>query len=120
MARQQTNSLQDATNIYSTSEQAVGVWVDGKTIYRKSFTGTTSLPGAHGITGLDSMLRIDAMVKDGSGAWRPVPWTFNAGSYASVDPWNAGVSINSTNMSWQLGTSIGSFTQNRVTLWYTR
>ena len=101
-------------------EQAVGTWVDGKTIYRKSWVGTSSLPTAHGITGLDIPLAIEAFVfNNASGStWRPIPWTFNAGAYDAT--WNGGVSISSTTFSWQLGTNLGVFNRNVVTLYYTK
>ncbi len=104
---------------FSTSEQATNQkWVNGDVIYQKSWEGTSSLPGAHGITNLKDVFRIDAMVMASNGQWRPVPWTFNAASYDST--WNGGVAVSSTNLIWQLGTNIGSFTKNRVTLWYSK
>ena len=46
---------------YSTAEQAIGKWIDGRTLYRKVYTGTTpSIPGVSElITGLPSSEIID-------------------------------------------------------------
>lgn len=114
-------SAKDALGSYSTSETATPFkWVDGRTVYKKSWSGTDTLPSAHGITSLEDVLKIEAMVKDGSGMWRPIPWGFNAGSYAGLDPWIGGVGINSTSLTWQLGSSISVFVKSRVTLYYTK
>lgn len=46
---------------YSTAEQAIGKWIDGRTLYRRVYTGTTpSTPGvSEVITGLPSSEIID-------------------------------------------------------------
>ena len=72
-----TNNIQDGAvtaskasfTTYSTEEQAVGTWIDGRTIYRKtiSYTATTTIGNAsgqtniqinHGISNLSMMLNI--------------------------------------------------------------
>ena len=40
--KMQNNELSSTLNSYSTTEQVVGTWIDGKPIYRKVYTFTTS------------------------------------------------------------------------------
>ena len=51
----------NGNNEYSIEEQAIGKWIDGRTLYRKVYTGTTPLiPGVSElITGLPSSEIID-------------------------------------------------------------
>ena len=43
--------------VYSTSEQAIGTWVDGKTIYRKTIIKDTHSVNAQLMTGIDTFIR---------------------------------------------------------------
>ena len=71
---------------YSTTERSVGTWVDGKTIYQKTFTGTmptftdtgsasmASNPGTLVFNlgfKLDMLVSIEAMHKSRTNNWRP-------------------------------------------------
>lgn len=51
---------------YSTTEQAIGTWIDGRTIYRKVYTGTWNASGAQSVT-----VETDASVADiiATGGW---------------------------------------------------
>ena len=46
-----------SSTIYSTSEQAIGIWVDGKTIYRKTITKSSHAVNEQLITGVDTFIR---------------------------------------------------------------
>lgn len=92
--------VEQLTDNYSTSEVAIGTWTDGRTIYRKCFTGypRTSYPRAHGITGLTTssmFLKLQMMVKDGGATqWRALPWL-----YSLTDAnWAGGVYIDASNI----------------------
>lgn len=66
------NSQAEVTNVYSTTEQVVGTWIDGKPIYRKVFSGTTPSSSTntdlHDITSLnlDSCVSLSGYVKSGT------------------------------------------------------
>ena len=49
-------------NVYSTEEQVIGQWIDGKTIYQKSFTGTLTATTAVG-TEVGTSISIGATVQ---------------------------------------------------------
>ena len=56
---------------YSTTEQVVGTWVDGKTLYEKTILGTTeqSVPETqvnHGINNLDTVVSIEGSIRCGT------------------------------------------------------
>jgi hypothetical protein len=72
---------------YSTTEQVVGTWIDGKTLYRKVITayfdsylpsGTTSIP--HNISGVSEIIGIDTMYQLG---WDPS--TYGDESYLAMN-----------------------------------
>lgn len=74
-----------ATFEYSTTEQAVGKWVDGKTIYRKVWTGTYSAT-AQSYTTLFSMSGVSAVVAvGGQVAGRDATVAFGAEHRTSAD-----------------------------------
>lgn len=54
----------DKMSNYSTDEQVIGTWIDGKPIYRKCYTGTASSTGG---TLLDNDLNINTIIIVGYG-----------------------------------------------------
>lgn len=53
-------------NDYSTSEKIIGKWIDGKTLYQKTFTGTllkSSAVGTELATRIDTNVSIDRVIK---------------------------------------------------------
>ena len=62
-------------NDYSTDEQIIGTWIDGKPLYQKTFevnslgSGTKTI--AHGISNIGTIVDIKAMGNDGN------YWAFN-------------------------------------------
>lgn len=79
-----TSSKIDWTTIkYSTNtEEPIGVWIDGKTIYRK-VVDFGSLPNAtgknvnSGITNMAFLVRMTALAYNGSGTYLSIPYTHN-------------------------------------------
>jgi len=63
MAEKQCNLLKNGGGMeqYSTSEQIVGIWVDGKTRYRQEYHGTVSSSGATQVS--ISVPSIDTLIK---------------------------------------------------------
>lgn len=64
-----------STDNYSTTEQAIGKWIDGKTIYRKVYDLTCTLDSnyyytytgdAATIMNIDSLIKYDAYIKYGT------------------------------------------------------
>ena len=67
---------------YSTSERVVGTWIDGKTIYRKvidcgNMPNATTKNVPHGVSNLDVVVDVKAMMKRTSGGsdQSPIPKT---------------------------------------------
>lgn len=74
---------------YSTTEQAIGTWIDGKTIYRKVYDLTCTLDNnyyytytgdANTIKNIDNLVRCDYFIYNGTVVY-PVP---NSKSYNSM------------------------------------
>lgn len=67
------------TGDYSTTEQDTGyTWVDGRHIYKKTINfgelpNNTAKSVAHGISGLDYVIKYDCMVDMGTGTWFSLP-----------------------------------------------
>lgn len=63
-------------NVYSTTEQAVGTWIDGKTIYRKvvqcGSIASASKDVAHGISNLGVVVEARGQLISGS-SYYPAP-----------------------------------------------
>ena len=75
---------------YSTSEQRIGTWIDGKPIYRKVITGTVSSATedvSSGISNLDLIIDVKCIFS-GTNAIRPNPFTY--GSNTSTSNWYSG------------------------------
>ena len=65
-------------NDYSTDEQIVGTWIDGKPLYQKTITGkcpnsTTPKQYAHNIANVDMIKVADAFMIWGDGVTTPIP-----------------------------------------------
>jgi microcystin-dependent protein len=56
------NIFMDAGSNYSTEEQVVGTWIDGKPIYQKTFTGSSYVSSNNDISFDISALSIDSVV----------------------------------------------------------
>lgn len=71
-AKWQNQTVSGGTHTYSTSEQAVGTWIDGSTIYERTFTGlSVALNGNNWfnlvqIADIDLILNVDAYSNDAS------------------------------------------------------
>ena len=62
---------EDFSNIYSTEEQVIGTWIDGKPIYRKTFISTTNEQNfniAHGVN-IDTVVAIDGYYRMWNTTW---------------------------------------------------
>ena len=75
-ANQSTDTTINIEDNYSTSEQAIGKWVDGRTIYRKVITGTTSSGNIedvqHGITNFGTIINVYGYIHASNGESQPI------------------------------------------------
>lgn len=83
-----------ASSTYSTSEQAVGTWIDGKTIYRKVVTVTSPSFSvadhtyAHGISNFDDLVDLRTLFNLGwdTTVWATADFLSQRGCSMRVDP----------------------------------
>ena len=103
---------------YSTDEQVVGVWVDGKPIYQKTVycaVGSDARTN-HDISNVGQIISVSALTIPASNVSRTIPFAYSADS-----TWNCGISILSDTIRIQAGTNYASAHQNAyVTIQYTK
>lgn len=109
--RDEKNVLIQARNIdlatlsgnYSFDEQDTGfTWVDGKTIYKKTFSFTTSSSAGqtktidHNITNFNSFIRAEGDIYNGgTGQFWAIPFYFDSSNWVSIRCSTASLFINS-------------------------
>lgn len=108
---------------YSTTEQKTPfTWVDGKPIYKKTFSfmtsgSNTNTPVSHGISNLGVLVNCSGMLFQSSTQRQPIPRVVadnNSG-------YNIGIGdINNTQFTLLVGTNVAKGVQAYVTLWYTK
>lgn len=113
----------DFTTYNTTSEIACGTWVDGSTIYKKTFSNTTGSNNgstktiAHNISGFASLVKAEGIVVNddvpsGTQYWQ-IPTSFGSEGWAAIR-------VDSTNMYLNVyGGSLAGRSCN-ITLYYTK
>lgn len=104
-------------NGYSTTEQRIGTWIDGKPLYRK-VVDCGALPNnaikstAHGISNLDKIIYLNGIAYN-STTFLPIQW---------VEIENKGVQMNAdyTNINIITNRNLSNITQTYITLEYTK
>lgn len=106
---------------YSTSEQAIGTWIDGKVIYRKVISKTSGITTgnntiAHGISNFNQLI-----TAYGAGylnnMWQPL----NRVVTDAITKYGTGIGdVNATNLLLQIGTSYTTRTSVYIVLEYTK
>lgn len=76
--------------VYSTSEIAIGTWIDGKTVYQKTFVGYTDSSGAFPLISLSG---VDTWIDQTGWIVRSDKYRYPLPAFYSVDDW-IGVAIN--------------------------
>lgn len=117
----ETTTVEDAItykDVYSTTEHIVGKWIDGKTLYEKTFSNIT-LPNstnktvAHGISNLSTIVSLNGMCVV-SNTWLPLPFV----DHSAISN-NIRIDANATNITIRTtgnySTAIG-----HITLRYTK
>jgi hypothetical protein len=94
---------------YSTTEQVVSTWIDGKPVYEKTITGTTIAGGQntyvnHNIQNFDTLVDCNIITHfSDNDFWRQLNFVYNNGN--TSDNWLGGYAISSTQIVFQIGTS---------------
>lgn len=106
-------------NVYSNNEVKTNkVWVNGKPIYRKAFvfTDISQIPSISNV--IDDVIDLRIMVKDdSSGAWRTIPWCYNAQDTNFM----GGAVVSSTGyIDWQIGSGLANFSKGNAIVEYTK
>lgn len=112
----------DFTTYNTTSEIACGTWVDGSTIYKKTFSNTTgSNDGstktiAHNISGFASLVKAEGIavndVPGGAQYWQ-IPTSFGSEGWAAIRADSTNIYLN------VYGESLSGRSCN-ITLYYTK
>jgi len=98
---------------YSTDEQVVGTWIDGKPLYQKTIVTTTfswSTATPHGIENIEEVVGIDCTI-----------WT-NLGAYSLGKGGNIDIMANVDTTQYFIGCTYNSFTSKKayLTIRYTK
>lgn len=114
------NQLNDIGQ-YSTSEIAVGTWIDGKTIYRKVFTSTNTTNISTGITP-DNIIKMECLTHQTVGAWRTIPWLYSLNDTIGNGSWAGGFYFNDSDSTirFQLGSNLAALNKVIVIMEYTK
>lgn len=83
---------------YSTEEQVVGQWIDGKTVYQKTFTGTSSATSGGNVTlgsisSYSKIIRCSGSVDLNNNMWAEIPYTQD-GTTGLCLPYISGNNVN--------------------------
>lgn len=105
---------------YSTDEQVVGTWVDGSTVYEKTFNITAPSAGvnsiAHNISNVGDVINIEGTAIRSNGAVQPLGFISSANNYG----WNATIyDFSTANFTLEVGSQL-SLSKVIVTVRYTK
>lgn len=87
--------------IYSSTEQKIGIWIDGKTLYRKVLSKTVTTTGAsnipHGIGDIDKVTKFSGYIELPGGVFVPIPQQTSNGSIGNIQMWTSRANISFNN-----------------------
>lgn len=118
-----TNFITPSTN-YSTNEQIVGRWIDGKPIYQRTYFSTvnkSNIKTNHGISSLDRIIKIETNFRttNSSTIWQMGGGSFMTGTPTGFsDAWN--VYFTSTQMCIDASSSGPGVGDMYITVCYTK
>lgn len=109
----------DFTTFSTTDEIVCGTWINGKTIYKKtvyfgSLPNNSNKSVAHGISGIEYVVKIEG-INDAGNAWSPLPLVFRGADYI----WNLEVYVDPTNITMASSKDLSSRTAY-LTIYYTK
>ena len=107
----------DISNTYSTTERAIGKWIDGSTIYRQTFNvGAVSATQQmqHGISNFGKLIKVYGVGGE-QGVYEPIPYVNPS---AANSQW--GIIVSGTMIMLAKGSNATSFDECYITLEYTK
>ena len=120
--RDRVSDAEKNFNKYSTTEEVIGTWISGETIYRKvvscgTLPNKTDKTVAHGISNFNHIIQVSGFCKDASQSYPlPFPNDRNSTGVGSVGIW-----VDKTNITIScLGTYYPSVIETYVILEYTK
>lgn len=104
--------------IYSTNEQVIGTWIDGKPLYRKiidygTLPNTTTRTLEHNISNVDIFTKVEGIANDGV-TFLPLPY-----AHSNV-VFNVVLNTTKTNVSIATNSDRTTYTKTYITLEYTK
>jgi len=107
----------DISNTYSTTERAIGKWIDGSTIYRQTFNiGAVSSTQQiqHGISNFNKLVKVYGVGGE-QGVYEPIPFVTNSSTNSQ---W--AVIVSQTMIMLAKGSTATSFDECYITIEYTK
>ena len=105
-------------NVYSREEQIIGVWVDGKPIYRQVFEfGKVTYINTN-ISSIDNIIKMECLVHSTGNQWRTIPWLFKG----AAAEWQGGFYFREDNktINFQAGDSLWNIDKGIFIMEYTK
>lgn len=124
---QNTGSLEvdgiDLRNIYTTTDQKVGTWIDGKPIYRRVITKANTNAITNALDNVDNIIKMDCLVRRKTTIeWRNLPWLYvNSDTYGNA-VWAGGFYYNQSQNTiyFQVGSSLSDIDRLILIIEYTK
>lgn len=113
----------DLSNTYSTSEQVVGYWIDGKPIYRKVFSKSNTNDITNVASDVDNVIKMDCVVRQTTAnAWRNIPWLYVQNNNFGGASWGGGFYYDVPNniIHFQVGSDLGTIDRAILIIEYTK
>ena len=110
------------SHTYSTAEQVVGTWIDGKPVYEITLHFTV-LNQNYLPAGIDEIIDISCMLQASSDNWwRPIPWLYASGSSIQTGAWAGGFGVipSTGEVAFQLGNNLGAISKGIIVARYTK
>ena len=117
--------LSKLNNKYTTDEEIIGKWEDGKTIYRKVIKGTGHIPASTKFAEanvVNTVVFAHCEALSDYDEWRPIPWLYGNSANSVDGAWHSGFSIRPKlgDITFQVGSAIGKTKKWHVIVEYTK
>lgn len=114
---QQSTIINSSSTNYYDDERVVGIWRDGKPLYRKVYAVTSINTINTGIS-WDTIVDAKMMSHQSNGHWRNIPWLFNS----TDTTWMGGFFLSDSDHSirFQLGSNLNNLSYAHIILLYTK
>lgn len=113
----------DLSNTYSTSEQVIGYWIDGKPIYRKVFSKSNTNDITNVASDVDNVIKMDCVVRQTTAnAWRNIPWLYVQNNNFGGAGWGGGFyyDVPNNTIHFQVGSDLGTIDRAILIIEYTK